>query len=110
MHWHYDVTSAEPILRDLVVGGTSDILEGAPMGHEGAVTTALNRFALQNADADVLDCIIAVSNEFYDYSAHASGYMRNGSNAATEYTNTADYTVAPKFSSSARQVSGIAPS
>ena len=83
MKWHYDlITGGEPILRDYVVGNTSDILKGAVVAREGGVDTALNRFCLQNADADVLDCIVGVTNEFYDYSVHYSG-LSGTTNAAT---------------------------
>ena len=73
MKYHYDLARAEPIIRDYVVGGTSDILKGAPVGREGTITTDDNRFGLQNADGDVLDAVIGVTNELYDYDAHYSG-------------------------------------
>ena len=81
MKFHYDLTQAEPVIRDYAVGGTSDILEGAVVALEGAITTDDNRFALQNANAAEMSNVVGVTNEFYDYSAHLSN---TGSNAATE--------------------------
>lgn len=80
MHFSYDLTQAEPIVRDVVVGGTSDILYGAVVARDGAITTALNRFCVQNATATVIDDVVGVANEFYDYSVHLSS---TGANAAT---------------------------
>jgi hypothetical protein len=81
MIWHYDLSNAEPIIRDLPVCGTTDILEGAVVGRVGAVTTAENRYAFQNAVYTTLADVVGVSAEFYDYSAHISNYIN--SNAAT---------------------------
>jgi len=80
MEWHYDLTQAEPIIRDLPVGGAVDILKGAGVARIGAISTALNHFCYQLADEDTLDDFIGVANEFYDYSAHISN---TGANAAT---------------------------
>lgn len=80
MIWHYDLSNAEPIIRDLPVCGTTDILEGAVVGRVGAVTTAENRYAFQNAVYTTLADVVGVATEFYDYSAHISN---SGANAAT---------------------------
>jgi len=80
MKFHYDLTQAEPIIRDEVVVGTSDIQLGAVVAREGAITSAENRMGLQNATASDLIGVVGVANEFYDYSAHIS---TSGSNAAT---------------------------
>lgn len=90
MKYHYDLARAEPIIRDYVVTGTSDILKGAVVGREGAITTDDNRFGLQNADANVLDCLIGVTNELYDADQHLVGVnqpggpLYSGTNAQTE--------------------------
>jgi hypothetical protein len=90
MIFHYDLAQAEPIIRDYVVVGTSDILRGAVVARDGAITTALNRFGLQNAAAAVIDDVVGVAAELYDYSAHYSGVdqpqvgqLGSGTNAAT---------------------------
>lgn len=80
MIWNYDLSNAEPIVRDLPVCGTTDILRGAVVGRVGAVTTAENRYAFQNAVATTLADVVGVADEMYDYSAHISN---NGTNAAT---------------------------
>lgn len=80
MKFHYDLAQSEPIIRDYAVGGTSDILQGAVVARDGAITTALNRFCIQNAAAAVVDDVVGVAAEFYDYSAHISN---TGANAAT---------------------------
>lgn len=88
MRWSYDITQAEPVIRDLPVGGASDILMGAVVAREGAITTALNRFCCQAATASVIDDVVGVTNEFYDYSAHISNTGSNGATAAaTGVTN-----------------------
>lgn len=80
MRFHYDLSQAEPIIRDEAVVGTSDIQLGAVVGREGAITTAENRMGLQASTASDLIGVVGVANEFYDYSAHISN---TGSNAAT---------------------------
>lgn len=79
MLWHYDLSGGQPIVRDLPVVGTADILLGAVVSRDGAISTALNNFGAQAADATVSD-VIGVAAELYDYSAHISN---NGTNAAT---------------------------
>ena len=81
MIWNYDLSNAEPIIRDLPVCGTTDILRGAVVGRVGAVTTAENRYAFQNAVYTTLADVVGVAEELYDYSEHKSNYVN--SNAAT---------------------------
>lgn len=89
MIWHYDLTNAEPIIRDVPVCGSTDILRGAAIGRIGAVTTGLNRYAYQNIVATTLADMMGVSDELYDYSEHISN---SGSNAATsEATGVTNY-------------------
>jgi len=80
MQFHYDLTQAEPIIRDCPVCGTSDILKGAVVSLEGAITTAAYRWALQNTNPAELSNVVGVAQELYDYSAHISN---SGANAAT---------------------------
>ena len=80
MIFHYDLSQAEPIIRDLPVYGTSDILLGAVVSREGAITTAENNMGFQNASATAIDDVVGVAAELYDYSAHISN---TGANAAT---------------------------
>lgn len=80
MKFHYDLTQAEPIIRDCPVAGTSDILRGAVVSLEGAITTAEYRWALTNTNAAELSNVVGVAQELYDYSAHISN---SGANAAT---------------------------
>ena len=79
MIFQYDLSGGEPIVRDLAVSSASDILEGAVVSRDGAISTALNNFGVVNSDATLSD-VIGVAAEFYDFSAHISN---NGSNAAT---------------------------
>jgi len=88
--FHYDLSNAEPIIRDEVVSGTSDILRGAVVSREGAITSTGNRFGLQNTNPATLDNVVGVAAEFYDYSVHFSGVdnpsengLGTGTNAAT---------------------------
>jgi len=85
MKFHWDLTQAEPIIKDYVVVGSSDIEEGAVVSMEGAITTDDNRFGLQNTNAAELSNVVGVTNEKYDYSAHYSG-LSGTTNAATEPT------------------------
>ena len=80
MQWQYDLAQGEPIIRDLPVGGSSDILEGAVVSRATLITTADNNFGFINASASTINEVVGVSAEFYDYSAHISN---TGSNAAT---------------------------
>ena len=73
MRFHYDLCQAEPIIRDYVVAGSSDIENGAVVALEGAITTDDNRFGLQNVNGATLDNVVGVSNEMYDVSASYSG-------------------------------------
>jgi len=83
MNYHYDWSGSEPIQRDFVVGDAADIKLGAAVAKEGAITTALDQFAIGLANPATLENIVGVSNEFYDYSAHKSGPERQGANSAT---------------------------
>lgn len=91
MKYHYDLARAEPIIRDYVVGGTSNILKGAVVGREGAITTDDNRFGLQNADGDVLDCVVGVTNELYTYASHYSGLVGTTVAATEPSTGVSNY-------------------
>src|SRR3990167_5793396 len=79
MNWQFDLSGGEPIVRDLALSSASDILEGAAVSRDGAISTALNNFGVVNSDATVSD-VVGVAAEFYDFSAHISN---NGTNAAT---------------------------
>lgn len=81
MKFHYDLTQADEIVRDLPVTGTSDILQGAAMAyHNDRSDTANQKSGHENAIASTLANVSGVAYEFYDYSAHISN---TGSNAAT---------------------------
>jgi hypothetical protein len=60
--FHYDVSGAEPIVRDIRVYSASALYIGQVMA-SGAVATAENTGAAISADADVLSNIIGVMNE-----------------------------------------------
>lgn len=62
MEWHYDVTGAEPIIRDVRVYNNGALTRGQAMAH-GAVATAENQGAAIVADDDVLSNIIGVLQE-----------------------------------------------
>jgi hypothetical protein len=62
MQYHYDVTGAEPILRDIRVYNSGALNKGTAMC-SGPVATAENCGAAIIADADVLSNIIGVLNE-----------------------------------------------
>lgn len=82
MKFHWDLTQAEPIIRDCPVAGTSDILRGAAVALEGAITTAENRWALTNANPAEMSNVVGVSNELYDYSVHINNIGTNAASAA----------------------------
>ena len=44
MQFHYDLSNAEPIIRDLPVGGSSDILMGAGISRSGAVAVFISGY------------------------------------------------------------------
>ena len=83
MKWHYDLTGAEPILRDMPVYATSDILKGSALSRKGAISTEQNHSSFQLADPGVLDEVVGITNELYDYSAHLSGINKNEANGVT---------------------------
>jgi hypothetical protein len=88
MIFHYDLSQAEPIVRDMPVYGTSDILRGALLSREGAISTAENNFGLQLCSATVMDDVVGVAEEFYDYDKHINNAGVNGVTAvATGVTN-----------------------
>lgn len=62
MQWHYDVTGAEPILRDIRVYNVGALNKGTVMA-SGPVATAENCGAAIKANAAVLSNIIGVLNE-----------------------------------------------
>lgn len=62
MKWHYDVTGAEPIIRDTRVYNSGALYKGMAMC-SGPVATAENTGCAIAADADVLSNIIGVLQE-----------------------------------------------
>jgi hypothetical protein len=60
--WHYDVTAAEPIIRDIRVYNSGALLKGTIMA-SGPVATAENTGAVIVADSDVLSNIVGMLNE-----------------------------------------------
>lgn len=62
LQWHYDVTGAEPIIRDTRVYNVGALLKGTAMA-SGPVATAENTGCAIVADSDVLSNIIGVLNE-----------------------------------------------
>ncbi len=61
MHFHYDLTQAEPILRDIPVYSTGIITKGTPMESD-AIATVANGRAIP-ATGTALERIIGVTNE-----------------------------------------------
>ena len=59
LKWHYDVTGAEPILRDVRIYSAGALLQGTAMA-SGPVATAENTGCAIVADSDVLSNIIGV--------------------------------------------------
>ena len=80
MRWSYDLSQAEPIIRDYPVydASATGLLLGQAMALEGAITTAANRMFLQKANPAVLDNVVGVLNE--------SGLDASTSAAATGIT------------------------
>ena len=62
MKWHYDVTGAEPIVRDIRVYNSGALTRGTAMAY-GPVATAENTGSAIIADADVLSNIMGVLQE-----------------------------------------------
>lgn len=62
MKFHYDVTGAEPIVRDVRIYSTSALTRGTVMAH-GAVATAENQGAAIKASATTLSNVMGVLNE-----------------------------------------------
>lgn len=88
MRFNYDLTQAEPIIRDLPVCASADILEGAVVGRDGAISTELLNFGVTNVAAAVIDDVIGVAQEFYDFSEHINNIGTAATTAAgTGVTN-----------------------
>jgi hypothetical protein len=76
MIWHYDVTGAEPIIRDVRVYNSGALLRGTAMA-SGPVATGNNGGAAIVADSDVLSNIIGVLQEDLT-SGNALGVIATG--------------------------------
>lgn len=65
MKFHYDLTQAEPIIRDYPCYNASatGLYRGQVMALEGAITTAANRMFLQTCNAAVVDNVVGVLDE-----------------------------------------------
>ncbi len=76
MKWHYDVSGAEPILRDTRIYNSGALLKGTAMA-SGPVATAENTGCAIVADSDVLSNIIGVLQEDVS-AANALGVVATG--------------------------------
>ena len=76
LKWHYDVTGAEPIVRDLRIYNSGALLAGTAMAY-GPVATAENTGCAIVADSNVLSNIIGVLNQDVA-SADALGVVATG--------------------------------
>jgi len=85
MKFHYDLTQAEPIVRDYpIYNSASTVLKkGCPMSFEGAITTPVNRYALQASNPAVCDNFVGMLNETPDATQSSSAYPSLGSNDPT---------------------------
>jgi hypothetical protein len=61
MRYTYSMDGSEPIVRDYPVYGT--VVKGQVLAVEGAITTAVNRFALQAAAVATVDNVVGVAQE-----------------------------------------------
>ncbi len=88
MKFHYDLCQSEPIIRDIPVCASADILKGAVVGRDGAITTELLNFGVSNVDPATVDDVVGIANEFYDFDKHINSAGAIGTTAAgTGVTN-----------------------
>lgn len=83
MNFHYDLAQAEPIIRDTVVCASADILKGAVVGRDGAITTPLLNMGVSNVDPALVDDVVGVAQEFYDFDKHINSADAIGTSAIT---------------------------
>lgn len=70
--YHYDLSGGEPIIRDLPIHGSNDILKGSVVARDGAISTALNNFGYTRANPATLDDVVGVTNELWDASVNTN--------------------------------------